>query len=1674
VVGIGATVGGLAAFKTLLDQLPARTGMAFVVVPHLEPRSAWSLASLSSSAGVPVADAENAVVLRPDHAYVVPPGMDAAFRDGRLFLSDPPPQVVRRLPIDHLFRSLAAERKERSIGVLLSGADSDGMLGLREIKAAGGMTMIRRPDASEVDAPLPSALKADTVDFVIPVEEMPAVLRRYAKHPYVREVAAVRLDRSSPAELREVLAIVHAHSQHDFRNYKKATLNRRIQRRMGLRQVGSIGEYVELLRGDEQEAHRLFRDLLIGVTRLFRDPPCWTDLEEVMAKVVGQRAADRAPLRVWVPGCSTGEEVYSLGIVLDELVSARRDRVPVHLFGTDVDEAAVAAARRGIYPASAAEDVSAARYRAYFEERGSNLVVTKRLRDATVFATQDLLTDPPFSNLDLVSCRNVMIYLDPGVQRRMIEVFHFALRPGGILFLGPSESAARPEKLFEPISATHRIYRRVGDRRRGAATFPLTAPVRAARRVPRPADRPPADLAATARRALLEAFAPAAVLVNAAGEALYMHGRLREFFDFPPGKASRDVAALALPGLRSKLRAALQLAAKRGQRVEVVASRVRRGEETVAVRIVAVPVAERPPGELLLVGFEEVSCRPALEPERSAADPAPNSAEVSDSPLAAQLRIELQAVREDLLGTIEELESSNTELQTSNEEVLSMNEERQSANEELETSQEELQSLNEELSTVNSHLEEKLDQLVAANDDLTNLLASTEIATVFLDRDLRIRRFTPALGELLNVIESDVGRPLTHLAPRVEDPHLIEDCHGVLKTLEVSQREVGGAGERFFLRRILPYRTSDDRIAGVVVTFTDITDLRKASARVEARERQQALVAELGRKALASGDIPALFKDAVRRVATGLGTEFVKLTELLPTDELLLRAGMGWKRGLVGKAHLPTGLDSQSGFTLRSARPVVVEDLANERRFALPDLLRRHGILSGMSVIIGHVDAPWGVLGAHSAEERSFTMDDVHFLEAVANVVADAIARSKAEERLRRRAFEMSLLFHATSSVATSFEEALQSCIDAVCEVTGYPIGHAFVPSADGERLVSSGIWHVDDEGRTSELRELTEEASFARGEGFIGRIWETREVSIVPDLTRSSGFLRCRPGTKLALRGAFGLPVIVESEVAAILEFFSPEVIQSEAEPLDIVKSLGAQVGRAYERNRAAKSLREGADRLSLALEAAELGAFEWNIATGELSWNERHYRMLGYEPGAVRPTYELALERVHPDDRGRVEEALRAAERDRGPFECEYRVVLPDRGIRWMQAKGQFLLARDGSPSRMYGVLMDVTARLEMEAGLREADRRKDAFLSTLGHELRNPLGAVANGVQLLRGHGESSEETRELARMMERQVRLMTNLLNDLLDVGRISRGGVELNVGSLRVADLVDQAVETVSGDLAAGGHEVAISIEPDGLSATADPVRFEQILVNLLSNAARYTPRPGRIEVRARRVDGEVQLSVSDTGVGLTPEELVDIFEPFYQVQKGSGGLGLGLSLVRKLVELHGGHVDAHSAGRGRGSTFVVTLPLDEPAGEPEEAADSPARSQLATLRVLAIDDHEDSLAALGALLARHCSIATAATGEEGITKAQSFRPHVVLIDLALPDMSGFEVATAFQRDPELADTLRIAMTGFGDVQTESEVADAGFDEHLLKPLDFHALLEILQRVAVRIGEPRGG
>jgi two-component system CheB/CheR fusion protein len=1124
IVGVGASAGGLEALEQLFSRLPARGGLAYVVVQHLAPQHASMLAQLlGRRTEMPVVEAKDGMWARFDHVYVIAPGTILGIRGGAFQVASA--EAERHDQIDAFLRSLADDQGERAIGILLSGSGADGTTGLRAIKERGGLTLAQTPETAKYDAMPRSAIEAGVVDHVLLAEEMPAKLieraeavaggRVRAAAPAAAEPSpgrALPSDEQVAASLERIFPILQRRAGHDFSHYKRGTVLRRLRRRLQLRRSPSLDEYLDFLGKDPQEPELLAKELLIGVTQFFRDPEAFEYLaRHVLPQIVAAGSADEG-LRIWVPGCASGEEAYSIGILVHERLAGLEAAPPVQIFATDIDAEAIAEARQGRYPADIAERVSPERLARFFTREGASFQVVQGLREMCIFSEHSLIRDPPFLNLDLISCRNLLIYLDAELQKKLVPVFHYALERGGFLFLGSSESLAEHPELFETVDKRFRVFRRLESLTRSVAELPLAGGMQPRMRPPpphAPAAPPPTQaqvVNVAFERLMLQEYAPPGAVVNERGDVVCVAGLTGGYLQPPAGVLTTNVFDIAHASLRVELRTALHAAARSGRRQVKDGVQVEVNGSTRRLRVTVRPLPAAQQEGLFAVILQEQAEGTGAE----AAEPA-TAVGGGSAPAIEQLESELRSTRASLRATIEELESSNEELKSSNEELLSTNEEMQSTNEELQSSQEELRSVNEEMATVNSELGRKVDELAQANNDLLNLFASTDVATLFLDRQLRVARFTPAAQALFRLIDADVGRPISDLAPRLMGQDLAADADEVLRTLRPVERQVETIDRRaWYLLRVLPYHTVENVIAGAVITLADITRLKQAEADLQR-----------------------------------LATVVLDSNDAVTVHDLEGRI-LAWNRGA-------------------------------ERMYG------------------------------YSAEEA-------------------------------RRVNMMALVPEEGRAQARGLLEAIER----------------------GEEVASLEVERLTKDGATLD-------------------VWLT-VTRLVDD---------------------HGRPVAVATTERDVTQ-----------------------------RKRAEQELR---------------------------SANER----------------------------------------------------------------------------------------------LLETDRRKDEFLAMLSHELRNPLAPIRSSLDILGHAAPGGEQAQRAQAIIDRQVGHMTRLIDDLLDVTRITRGKVELHRERLDLCGLTRRAVEDQRGAFAEGGIELQVSTDPPEIWVNGDPTRLAQVIGNLLQNAAKFTPLGGRTTVTVR-------------------------------------------------------------------------------------------------------------------------------------------------------------------------------------------------------------------------------
>ena len=901
IVGMGGSAGSLEAFEQFFRNMPANSGAAFVVISHLDPTHKGMMPELLQRyTKMKVFEAADGMKVMPNCVYVIPSNKDMAILHGTLQLLEPTATRGLRLPIDFFFKHLGQDQKKMAIGVIISGMGTDGTAGLKIIKEQLGMVMVQDPESAKYDSMPRSAIDTGLADYIAPAEALPSKLLAYIKQSSRPLAEHIDSEEQVVSALDKIFVLLRGQTGNDFSLYKRTTTLRRIERRMNVHNIGKTEQYVRFLQDNPQEVDLLFKELLIGVTSFFRDPEAFHFLKDKVVPDILKSKAKEHTVRVWVPGCSTGEEAYSIAIIFSECLSKLRMKgdFKVQIFATDIDKAAIDKARQGLYPANIEADLSPERLRHFFSKEDNKYQINKDIREMVVFAAHNVAMDPPFTKLDLISCRNLMIYLTAELQKKLIALFHYSLKPKGILFLGTSETIGRFSDLFSVVDTKWKIYRQQQSVQTPADMVDFAHFYRDVVPVAKIGGKQTAELASIpelANRLLLEDFTPPAVFINEQGDIVYVHGRTGKYLEPPAGKTNINIFAMAREGLRLELPGAIREAKSQNKVKTTEGIRVKTNGDFQLVNLTVKPIVQ--PGiqqPLYMLVFNEVDM--PLKEVGTVSGRSGSSSRLKE--INVELEKELKHTRELLQTTTEEMQLSQEELKSTNEELQSTNEELQSTNEELSSSKEEMQSLNEELMTVNAELQIKIEEFGRSNNDMKNLLNRTEIATIFLDNDLNIQRYTPEATEIFNLIQRDVGRSISHIVPNIRYDDIVNDVQKVLDTLIYKEAQVQTKNGHWYLMRIMPYRTNDNAIDGAVINFIDITTIKKLEISLQEKEASAQKARMLAEGIVATVREPLVVLDAKFRVINA-NQSFYQTFRVTPEQteqQVLYKLGSGqWK-----------------------------------------------------------------------------------------------------------------------------------------------------------------------------------------------------------------------------------------------------------------------------------------------------------------------------------------------------------------------------------------------------------------------------------------------------------------------------------------------------------------------------------------------------------------------------------------------------------------------------------------------------------------------------------------------------------------------------------------------------------------------------------------------------------
>jgi two-component system CheB/CheR fusion protein len=1543
VVGIGASAGGIQALREFFARVPAESGMAYVVILHLSPDHDSQLASvLQSATTMPVTQVARRVRVVPDHVYVIPPNKSLEIEDGHLEVLNVTSIEVRRAPVDIFFRALAESHRERAVGVVLSGTGANGSMGLKRVKERGGCCIVQDPHEAEyVDMPQ-HALGTGLVDYVLPVAEMPAQIVAYGE-----QLRQLRLSEepdeqreANEAALRDILTQLRVRAGHDFSNYKRATVMRRIARRMIVQELSSLHAYAQFMHERPHEAQALLKDLLISVTNFFRDPAAFAALErEVVPRLFEGKTADDQ-VRVWVAGCATGEEAYSVMMTLADYSLNLPSPPQIQVFATDIDEFAIAIARDGVYTLNDAADISPERLSRYFvRETDKEYRVRREIRERVLFATHNVIKDPPFAHLDLATCRNLLIYLNRKAQRRVMDVLHFALNPGGFLMLGTSESTDGASDLYAPVDKEHRIYQGRAVETRLVFPVPDGSLITRLGKLPnvrrfRETQAPRSSYLLLHQR-LLERYAPPSVVVNEDYNIVHMSESAGRYMELHGGELSTNLLSLIRPELRLELRAALHQATQKKIDVSARTVALRVGDETRLISMQVKPALREDDTArgFILVVFEEPGT--AAAGRQTQAAPAAGDAE----PIARQLEEELLEVKAQLSPTIEQHELQREELKAFNEELQAMNEEMRSAAEELETSKEELQSINEELTTVNQELKIKIEELGHSNDDFKNLMNSTQIGTVFLDKNLNVKLFTPRARDIFNLIPADVGRPLSDITSKLEDRSVLSEAATVLHNLQSIEREVRTTDDRGFLMQVVPYRTTEDRINGLVLLFYDITGRHRVEQALRIHEERMRGQKEAFQAAVNGAPLEESL-DRIARIVTEETAGQARTAFYIANPEGT-RLHPVWGAGSMPESYLQQvdgfciGEDSLAcGLAIPTGSPILTPDVFKEPRWKnLLHMAEEHDFRGCWSFPIKTSEnKAVGTFAMYFREPREATPQDLPRADVVTQAAAVIISnhnesreRARAEERLRES--EERLQFAANVSGFGIHD--LDLTTGRIYWSPELKAMHGLAPEAEISLETLPELFHTEDRER---MEKAMRAALDPEGTGEF-----ELEFRIVRPDNGETRWLYNRSRTTFAVRDGERKPV----------------------------RSTGVVVD-ITERRRIEETLQLSTSRLSLLVESASgFAIFTLTLDNRIDSWSAGAEQVFGWtEAEVIGQSGEIIFT---PEDRekGQPEKEMAIALREkRAPDERWH--VRKDGSRLFVYGEMQLLRDAEGRAQGFAKIARDISTQKRVEEELRRAYdemetrvRERTSELAQVNESLRDEISQriqiEKSRVRLLRQVVRTQEdERRRIARDIHDQLGQQMTALR--LNLGALEQGCSE--DGELRrkldqtkaIAERLDADVDFLAWELrpaalddiglteALGNYVrewsnyagVEAQFHTTGMDkgrlAPETETNLYRITQEALNNTMKYA-RASRADVLLERRDNQVVLIIEDDGVGLNLKKI-----------EGDGQKGMGLIGMRERAQLVGGTLEIESKPK-EGTTIFARVPVrfleEEEAGEAE-------------------------------------------------------------------------------------------------------------------------------------------
>lgn len=1622
VIGIGASTGGLKEFECFFKHMPAGKEVAFVIIQQLTPEEKSILAEMVKRyTEMDVFQVEEKVKVKAGKVYIIPPNKLLTISNGKLVIGPMQEEKGIHLPIDIFFRSLQDNLGEKAIAVLLSGTGSDGTLGIKEVKEAGGLTIVQQPKTADLDEIPSSAIITGFIDFIIPVEEMPTTILSYIENEFQEHKILQPTDTKVVSYINQIFNLIKQQIGQDFTHYKRNTILRRIERRLIVNKLDNLKDYVDFLKVNPKEIGILHKELLISVTSFFRDEQTFKYIEKnLIPKIVSQ--SENQTVRIWVPACATGEEAYSWAMLLKAYVVDNKLNHEIQIFASDIDVDAVEKARKGYYTNNIVADVPKEILERFFIEEKDGFTVEKSIRDSILFAEQNLIQDPPYSRLDAVSCRNLLIYLDNDLQQKAISIFHFALRPNCTMVLGNSESLGNSAQYFKVVDRKFKIFTKIDsiditnrlwkikDQRR-ENVIPVKKIV----------SQP---IAALTKEFILDRYTPPSVVIDYDGEMLYIQGKTGKYLELSTGEVKNNIVKVAREGLKVPLLNTIRKVKTKKEEIVYRNIRVKTNEDFEHINLSISPLKKNNKDTGLLI----VLFVPSVSFPQISVDTIESSTEYVT---ILELEKELAEKEQYLQNTMVELETTNEELKSSNEEAQSSNEELKSTNEELETSKEELQSVNEELSTTNNELILKIDELARVNNNLKNLLDATDIATIFLDRNMKIFSFTPSVSEIMDLLYTDIGRSIQQFTNNLSYDHLVHDTKQVLKTLIPIEKEVQLVNKNYFWMRIIPYLTMKNVVEGVVITFTNITEKKKQEAELEKYSKHLEELVEEKSKEIKESE--ALLNEAQKTAKIGgwqLDPETLKQTW---TEEMFRILEIDLDHGT---PELPKGMQ----FINPEFRPMA--DKAVQRAMELGEPYNQEWMATtakGNKKWVNAVCNPKMKDGKVDSVSGSF--QDITIRKQMEFEVKKA--RDKAQSYIDIAAVMIAVL---------NKQGEIEIINKKGCEILGY---------SNSDELIGLNWFEV------CLRKEIKNEVHAVFKQLMNGEV-EPFEYYENDVLTKS--------GNERIV--AFHNTVLFDSDSKRTGVLFSGE---------DITERKRSEV----ELIKAKEQVEKEKERYLGLINNLDAGVVVHASDTSILICNERSTELLGLHEDqlkgklAIDSQWKFIYEDKSPIPHNDypVARILTSKKPIKNQILGVYRKT---DDLVWLMVNGLPFTDNNKKISEVIISFIDITEQKKSEVKLikakekaEESDRLKSGFLANMSHEIRTPMNGILGFSDLLREHDLSNEKQQQYIEIIKKSGNRMLNTVNDIIDISKIEAGLVELSVSEVNIDEHLKYLHSFFKPEAAKNGTQLLLKngISKRDLKLKTDLEKFNSIVTNLLKNAIKFTSQ-GTIElgfyIKKENRSTEIEFYVKDTGSGISKDRLKAIFNRFVQAdiedKRALQGSGLGLAISKAYVEMLGGKIWIESE-LGKGSTFYFTLPYNTKSKEHKviEKVNSKQNEkeqldpEISGLKILIAEDDEASEKLIKIMFKKFAKeILIARNGIDAVEICKK-NPDIdlILMDIQMPKLDGYKATRQIRNFNK--EVVIIAQSAYALMGDKEKIIAAGCNDHVLKPINKDELLEIILR-----------